>query len=126
MTDEQRNYIVNIVSENILTPIIYMLEQEDSIDLICFCDRKITAQVLYNAEFKISEITGKHTEILDIREFSEFERLDIISRAKLIHAEYPMVEQIFAQSMAADLKIVMEERKSILERYKASGTCFLQ
>ena len=59
MTDEQTNYIVNIVSENILTPIIYMLEQEDSIDLICFCDRKITAQVLYNAEFKISEITGK-------------------------------------------------------------------
>lgn len=126
MTNELTDCIINIISENILTPVIYMLEQDDIIDLICFCDRNISMQDIYSVEFLISERTGKQAEIIDIREFGEFERLDVISRARLIHSEHPLIEQIFTQSMAEDLKIAMEERKSVLERRKLSGTCFLQ
>lgn len=126
MTNELTDCIINIISENILTPVIYMLEQDDIIDLICFCDRNITMQDIYSVEILISERTGKQAEIIDIREFGEFERLDVISRARLIHSEHPIIEQIFTQSMAEDFKIAMEERKSALERRKLSGTCFLQ
>lgn len=126
MTNELTDCIINIISENILTPVIYMLEQDDIIDLICFCDRNITMQDIYSVEILISERTGKQAEIIDIREFGEFERLYVISRARLIHSEHPIIEQIFTQSMAEDFKIAMEERKSALERHKLSGTCFLQ
>ncbi len=118
--------IANIVSENILTPIIYLLEDNNIISLICFCDRNITMQEIYNVEILIEREVGKPTEIIDIREFSEFERLNVISRAKLIHTVNPMIEQVFMQSMTEDLKIAMEEKKSAIERHKMSGTCFLQ
>lgn len=126
MTNELTENIVNIVSKNILTPVIYLLEQDNIINLICFCDRNISMQEIYRVENLITEKTGKDTEIIDIRELGEFERLGVISRAKLIHSEHPIIEQIFMQSMAEDLKIAMEERESALERRKMSGTCFLQ
>ena len=118
--------IANIVSENILTPIIYLLEDNNIISLICFCDRNITMQEIYNVEILIEREVGKPTEIIDIREFSEFERLNVISRAKLIHTVNPMIEQVFMQSMTEDLKPAIEEKKSAIERHKMSGTCFLQ
>ena len=71
MTNELTDCIINIISENILTPVIYMLEQDDIIDLICFCDRNITMQDIYSVEILISERTGKQAEIIDIREFGE-------------------------------------------------------
>ena len=83
-------------------------------------------QEIYNVEILIEREVGKPTEIIDIREFSEFERLNVISRAKLIHTVNPMIEQVFMQSMTEDLKIAMEEKKSAIERHKMSGTCFLQ
>lgn len=126
MTNEMADCIANIVSENILTPIIYLLEDNNIISLICFCDRNITMQEIYNVEILIEREVGKPTEIIDIREFSEFERLNVISRAKLIHTVNPMIEQVFMQSMTEDLKIAMEEKKSAIERHKMSGTCFLQ
>lgn len=126
MTNEITDYIANIVSENILTPIIYLLEDNNVISLICFCDRNITMQEIYRVENMVEKKTGKTAEIIDIREFGEFDRLDIISHAKLIHAVNPMIEQVFMQSMTEDFKIAMEEKKSVIERYNISGTCFLQ
>lgn len=126
MTNDLTDYIVSAVSENILTPIIYLLEDDYTISLICFCDRHITMQEIYDVEQLVSERSGKCTEIYDIREFSEFERLDIVNRAKLIHSEHPMMEQIFTQSLAEDFNLAMEEKKSVLDRRKVSGTCFLQ
>lgn len=126
MSNELTEYIINVVSKNILTPVIYLLEYDDVISLICFCDRNISIQEIHYVETKVKNKTGKDTEIIDIREFDEFDRLGIISRAKLIHSEHPMIEQVFVQSMAEDYKIAMEEKESMIERHKMSGTYFLQ
>ena len=126
MTSELTEKMAKIISQNILTPVIYMIENDDIIDFICFCDRNITMQEIYNVEQMIEEETGKNAEIIDIREFGESERLEVINHATLIHSEHPLIENIFTQSMMEDFKIAMEERKGVLTRQKEMGTCYLQ
>lgn len=126
MTQEMTDFAVNVITKNILTPVVYMIEQADSIDFICFCDRNITVQEVYNTEHIISTETDKHIEIFDIREFGESERIDVINQATLIYSEHPIIEKIFTQSMLEDFKIAMDERNNVLERYKESGTYYLQ
>lgn len=126
MTTETEQKLVKIISSKILTPVIYMLENNNVLDFICFLDRNITTKEIYDAEKAIMEFTGMKAEIIDIREFSETERMDVIQNSKLIHSEHPMVEFIFAQSMAEDYRASMNERKSILDRVKETGTIYLQ
>lgn len=126
MTSELTERMARIISNNILTPVIYMIENKDTVDFICFCDRNITMQEIYNVEQIIKEETGKRAEIIDIREFGESERLEVINHATLIHSEHPLIESIFTQSMLEDFKIAMDERKGVLERHKECGTCYLQ
>ncbi len=126
MTSELTEKMAKIISQNILTPVIYMIENDDIVDFICFCDRNITMQEIYNVEQMIKEETGKNVEIIDIREFGESERLEVINHATLIHSEHPLIENIFTQSMLEDFKIAMEERKGVLARQREMGTCYLQ
>lgn len=126
MTTDLTEKMVKIISQNILTPIIYMIENEKIIDFICFCDRNITMQEIYNVEQIIKNETGKNVEIIDIREFDESERLEIVNTATLIHSEHPLIENIFTQSMIEDYKIAMDERRNVLLRQKELGICYLQ
>ena len=114
MDYELKNKLVKIISKNILTPVIYMIENDNLLDFICFCDRNI------------KEVTNKNVEIIDIREFGESERIEVINQATLIYSEHPLIEKIFAQSMMEDFKIAMDERKDVQQRYKECGTCYLQ
>ena len=126
MNAEMQNKMARIISANILTPIIYMIENEGVLDFICFCDRNVTMQEIYNVEKIIKDETGQAAEIIDIREFSETERLEVIHNATLIHSEHPIIETVFTQSMAADYNAAMEERHTILDRVKETGTFYLQ
>ena len=117
MDYELKNKLVKIISKNILTPVIYMIENDNLLDFICFCDRNIKMQEIYNVEQQIKEVTSKNVEIIDIREFGESERIEVIN---------PLIEKIFAQSMMEDFKIAMDERKDVQQRYKECGTCYLQ
>ena len=101
MDYELKNKLVKIISKNILTPVIYMIENDNLLDFICFCDRNIKMQEIYNVEQQINQAT-------------------------LIYSEHPLIEKIFAQSMMEDFKIAMDERKDVQQRYKECGTCYLQ
>ncbi|MFR8615811.1 MAG: hypothetical protein ACLVD3_10920 [Hominilimicola sp.] len=108
MDYELKNKLVKIISKNILTPVIYMIENDNLLDFICFCDRNIKMQEIYNVEQQIKEVTNKNVEIIDIREFGESERIEVINQATLIYSEHPLIEKIFAQSMMEDFKIAMD------------------
>ena len=55
MDYELKNKLVKIISKNILTPVIYMIENDNLLDFICFCDRNIKMQEIYNVEQQIKE-----------------------------------------------------------------------
>ena len=126
MTADMQNKMAQIISANILTPVIYMIENDGVLDFICFCDRNITMQEIYDVEQLIKEETGQAAEIIDIREFSEPERLEVINHATLIHSEHPAIESIFAKSMIEDFNMAMEDRLTILDRVKETGTFYVQ
>lgn len=126
MTAKTQDRIVQIILSKILTPVIYMLEDEDILSFICFCDRDITMQEIYDVESMIKHETGCAAEIVDIREFSEAERIDVISEAVLIYSENSVIETIFTQSMAEDYSIAMGLRNIIIDRVKETGTVYLQ
>ena len=88
MDYELKNKLVKIISKNILTPVIYMIENDNLLDFICFCDRNIKMQEIYNVEQQIKEVTNKNVEIIDIREFGESERIEVINQATLIYSEH--------------------------------------
>lgn len=117
---------VEIIKTKVLTPVIYMSEYEDRIEFICFCDGKITIQDLYETEQEIKGILGKDAEIIDIREFSEAERLDIIEQYELVHSENPLIEKIFTASMLTDYQNLMDEKRNLLNRQQECGTYYVQ
>lgn len=126
MEYEKIKKAAQIISEKVLTPVIYMSEHEDWIEFICFCDGKITVQELYDTEQILKDVLGKETELVDIREFSEFERLDIVTQYELIHSENPFIEKMFTTSMMTDYQNLMNEKRSMLNRQHECGTYFVQ
>lgn len=117
---------VKIILNHVLTPVIYMFEHDDWIEFVCFCDRKITIGDLYDTEQEVKKIIGKDVEIIDIREFAECERIDIISKYSLIYSADNFVGKIFEAAAAADFQMFIDEKRSVLERHDKCGTYYLQ
>jgi hypothetical protein len=126
MEYEKMSKAAQIISRNVLTPIIYMLEHEDWVEFVCFCDGKITIQELYNTEQELKELLEKDAEVIDIREFSEFERLDIINQYELIHTSDPIIEKIFTASMMTDYQNLVDEKRNLLNRRQMCGSYLIQ
>lgn len=126
MDYELRYELAKTIAQRVLTPLIYMLEHENVTEFICFCDRKIKFQEIYDAEQEVKAIIGKEAEIIDIREFTDAERVEIVNEAKLIYSENPIVEKIFTHSVFEEYRYAMDEKKDIQLRYKDCGTVYLQ
>ena len=117
---------IKIILNYVLTPVIYMFEHENWIEFVCFCDRKITIGDLYEAEQEVKKIIGKDAEIIDIREFAECERIDVIGKYSLIYSADDFVGKVFEAATAADFQLFISEKQSILERHNMCGTYYLQ
>ena len=126
MDDKAKLEIVSIFNEHILTPVLYMAEYDDAIDLICFLDRGVSDDDIYNTEAVLCAVMGKPFEIVDIREFDEVERLEIVRGAELIYSEDSLIEMIFEQSMLEDFEIMMREREEAHIRYEDSRSPYVQ
>lgn len=126
MDYELINKAVKIIKTRVLTPVIYMSDHDDWVEFICFCDGKITIRDLYETEQEVKAVLDREVEIIDIREFSEAERLEIIEQCELVHSENPFIEKIFASSMLTDYQNLMNEKRDMLNRQKESGTYYVQ
>ena len=118
--------IVNIFKKRILTPILYMVENEDVVDLICFCDKNMDIKTLYDTTIELEKETGLQFEITDIREFCEEERVDIVSSATLLYSEDKIIEMIFTKSMLEDYGKMIKKRSEMLIRYEENHSPYLQ
>lgn len=116
---------LQLLRERILTPVLYMLEYDDRINFICFCDKNIKMQDLYDTETELTDILGLPTEIIDIREFAEPDRMEILKTAELVYSEDPLIEKIFVVAMAEDYRNAVAEKQSLLERHKQTGSYYL-
>lgn len=117
---------IRLITEKVLTPVLYMLEHDDRIDFICFCDKSVKLEELYDVSAKLTEMLGTPAEIIDIREFSEVDRLEVLKTAELIHSEHPLIEQVFIASMTQDFQLAVRKKTDMIDRNQKTGTYFVQ
>lgn len=117
---------IKVFKEKILTPVLYIMEYEDKVEFICFCDKNVKMNILYSVGEELAEILGKPAEIIDIREYSEADRVEILKSAELAFSEDTFIERVFESSIAEDHRLAMIEKNNMLNRYKSSGSCYLQ
>lgn len=127
MTDINKiSEAVRLILEKILTPIIYMYETESKIEFICFCSAAVSDDELYSVSEKLTEILSCTVELIDIYEYNENDRIDIISSAELVYSEHPIIEQMFELSMAEEYRRVQEKKQDMLKRKHESGAYYIQ
>lgn len=117
---------VDIINSKILTPVIYMSDHGDWVEFVCFCDGKIKMQELYDTELELKKVLNKDAEIIDIREFSEAERIEVIEQYELIHSENQIVEKILTASLLSDYHNLISEKQLMLNRKHELGTYYVQ
>ena len=103
-----------------------MLEDEAQVELVCFCDMNIEAEVFAETEKQLAKLLPKQVVLLDIREYNEYDRMQIISEGEIIYTANPVFEKLFAASMAEDAQRSMIEKNELLKRYSNSGNVYLQ
>lgn len=122
--EETLSCIIETVTECVLTPVVYMFEEE-IIELIVFCDGNMDVNILRDTENEIYTRTGVKTELVDIREFDEFDRWQIVQNAELIYAVDDTVLKAFERAMQRDVEFRAISKAMLFERRKDTGSYHL-
>ena len=116
----------DIITENILTPIIYMLEDEKQAEFVCFCDENILSEVFIKTEEQLEKLLNRTAVIFDIREYSPIDRIEIINDGEIIYTANPVFERMITASLMEDIQKNQIQKANLLKRYNSSGSVYLQ
>lgn len=115
--------MVGVIVEKILTPVIYMYEDE-AIEFVCFCDGNTPIQDFHDVEHEIFTKFGVNIEIVDIREFDTGDRWEIITNAELVYMADEVIKAAFEHAMLADMEKLHASHNEIIERYSVTGSYY--
>lgn len=121
-----KNKALDIITESILTPIIYLLEDENQAEFICFCDEQIEPEIFTKTQARLEKLLNTRVVILDIREYDPIDRLEIVSSGEVIYTANPVFEKMFAISMTEDIQRNQMRKSDLIKRYNSSGSVYLQ
>ena len=122
---EKLEKAVDIILENILTPVLYMYEDE-IIEFIVFSDsRAMSDDVFRRTEAEIYFNLGLNTEITDIREFESSDRTDIMTNAELLFSESDEMLSAFEAALFEDMEIQAFDKIIAIDRKNKTGTYYL-
>lgn len=125
MTDaEKLSEAVDILLENILTPIVYMYVDEVT-EFIVFCGADIPEEVFRTTEKTIYFNLGLNVEIIDLREFSESDRVDIARNAFVVYEENELMTELFETAALSDVKAIEAAKKELMTRKNDTGTYYM-
>lgn len=122
--DEVLQAAVDIITEKILTPVLYMYIEE-VVEFICFSDSKTPQEDFDEAERAIYTALGLKCEIVDIREFDEADRLEITKTAEAVYTADPILRSLLESAMAADVQHIALKKAAYLERKNDTGTYYV-
>ncbi|MCH5212828.1 MAG: hypothetical protein J1G06_07425 [Oscillospiraceae bacterium] len=125
MTEEEKlAEAVDIILENILTPIIYMYIDE-VVEFIVFCDSETPSNVFRRTEDLIFFNLGLRVEITELREFDEGDRVDIAESAYIVYAENEFMPTLFETAMNTDIEMIQLWKNELLKRKTDTGTYYM-
>ena len=115
-----------IINEYILTPVIYMFDDKEQTEFVCFCDLNIESHEFVKAEERLCGLLRKPVVLMDMREYDEVDRMGIISDGELIYSAHPLFAHMFERTMIEDARMREIQKSEMVKRYNASGSAFLQ
>ncbi len=123
--NEKLEKAVDIILENILTPVLYMYEDE-IIEFIVFSDsRAISDDAFRRTEAEIYFNLGLNTEITDIREFESSDRTEIMTNAELVFSESDEMLSAFEAALFEDMEMQAFDKLIAIERKTETGTYYV-
>ncbi len=126
MNQETINKAVSIITQKLLTPLLYKLEDEVSIRFIGFFDTNMDFSEITATEEAVSAYVDFPLEIIDIREFEVSDILNIIETAELVYSMHPVMENFFGNAIANELEMYKQIKQSYVERKNTTGTLYIQ
>lgn len=119
------NEAIDIISTGVLTPIIYMINIEENICFVCFCDNSTPCESIAATEKKLSELLKIDAVIMDIREFSEIERMEIVQKAEMIYCADKNMQKLFELNLVHDFQKNYEAVTGLVDRVNNCDTIYL-
>ena len=126
MNQKSVDKAVNIITQKLLTPLLYKLEDEISIRFIGFFDTNMDIGEITATEEAVSAYVDFPLEIIDIREFEISDILNIIETAELVYSMNPVMESFFGSAIANELEMYKQVKQSYVERKNTTGTLYIQ
>lgn len=125
ITEDDVKEIVDIVANHILTPVIYMFADQELIEFICFMDRNIADEDIDAVEEIIHFDYGVNCEIVDLRQFSPDDRIQILQNAELVYAVDDTVLSLVQAAVCTDLEQLCQMKQAIIDRKESTGSYYL-
>jgi len=116
---------IDIISESVLTPVIYLINTDDNVCFVCFLNRDTAYEQVVAAEKRLTKLFNLNAVIMDIREFAECDRIDILEKADMIYCADSNLKHLFEMSLLNDCKRVFEEKSGIVDRTKSCDSMYL-
>ncbi len=116
---------IDIITERILTPVLYMFIDNEAIEFVCFCDSKTCEEDFRATELEIYNAVGICCEIVDIRAFDANDRVEIVSNHQPVYSADDFVRLIFENAMYNDLHQAEEEKRIMIERKNQTGSAYI-
>lgn len=126
MNQKSVDKAVSIITQKLLTPLLYKLEDEVSIRFIGFFDTNMDIGEIIATEEAVSAYVDFPLEIIDIREFEISDILNIIETAELVYSMNPVMESFFGSAIANELEMYKQVKQSYVERKNTTGTLYIQ
>ena len=126
MNQKSVDKAVSIITQRLLTPLLYKLEDEISIRFIGFFDTNMDIGEITATEEAVSAYVDFPLEIIDIREFEISDILNIIETAELVYSMNPVMESFFGSAIANELEMYKQVKQSYVERKNTTGTLYIQ
>ncbi len=119
------NKAVDIISDTILTPVIYMVNTGECLCFICFMSGNMPYERIYAAEKQLSELYNETTAILDIRDFSESERVEVIQNAELIYCADKDIKALIEFNLMNEYKFKSGMKSDLIDRLDNCDSAYI-
>ena len=126
MNQEKIKIATKLISEKLLTPLLYKLDDQDSIKFIGFFDTNIDEEDITNTEAAVASYLDVSVEIIDIRNFEMVDIIDIVENSEIVYSTHPIMENFFGNAIMGELEMYKQMKSNYIERKNSTGTCYIQ
>lgn len=118
--------IAELIAKTVFSPLVYMVEHDDRIDFVYITNEEISDDKLYDVQNSASVLLKCDVDILDIRYFSEVDKLTLLRSSKPIYCENPILPKLIETKAVESIKIMVKQKNDIIDRKSEFGCYFLQ